>query len=785
MPTHIFGIRHHGPGSARSLCGALAQLHPEIVLVEGPPEADGLLPLLAQPGMRPPVALLLYRPELPRQAVYYPFAAFSPEWQALHFALANGIPARFFDLPQAYQLAEVLSSELSIQNQPPDDPASEAPAESGAGNDQGNAKRKTQDSEHTRRSDPLGWLAAAAGYSDGERWWEHMVEQRRDGADLFAAILEAMAELRAAAPPDPNPLEARREAHMRQAIRAAQKEGYQRIAVVCGAWHAPALIDLDLAGAKADAALLKGLPKVKVQATWVPWTHGRLAYQSGYGAGIESPGWYEHLWQATAAGMPPTEVSARWLTRVARLLREHDLDVSSAHVIEAVRLAEALAALRERPLPGLPELNEAVQAVFCFGSTLPMRLIHAQLIVGETLGAVPEATPLAPLQHDLNREQKRLRMPAEASWHDYDLDLRKPNDLDRSHLLHRLDLLGVRWGSKGGVRGAPAGSKSTFHELWRVQWQPELTIALIEAGVWGNTIADAASAYAQAAAAAAESLPALTQLVDQVLLADLPEAIEPVMQRLNDAAALASDVAHLLDALPPLANVLRYGNVRNTDTTAVAHVIDGLVARACIGLPGACAALDDEAAAAMYTRLLATNSAIALLPNAAHQASWHAALGRLLADAAPGGARPPGIHGLIAGRACRILLDTGKLSADQAARQIGLALSAAGAPHAAAAWIEGLLRDSGALLIHDDALWRIIDAWLAALPADLFVPTLPLLRRTFATFQRAERRMLGERARQGRASAPAATGLDADATYDEARAEALLPLLAQLLGLGA
>ena len=56
------------------------------------------------------------------------------------------------------------------------------------------------------------------------------------------------------------------------------------------------------------------------------------------------------------------------MTRVARLLREQDLDASAAHVIEAVRLAETLAALRDRPLPGLAELNEAAQAVLCFGS---------------------------------------------------------------------------------------------------------------------------------------------------------------------------------------------------------------------------------------------------------------------------------------------------------------------------------------------------------------------------------------------------------------------------------
>ena len=75
---------------------------------------------------------------------------------------------------------------------------------------------------------------------------------------------------------------------MRQSIRAALKQGAENIAVVCGAWHAPAL--QELGPAAPDQRTLRGLPKVKVAATWVPWTYGLLARDSGYGAGVDSPG---------------------------------------------------------------------------------------------------------------------------------------------------------------------------------------------------------------------------------------------------------------------------------------------------------------------------------------------------------------------------------------------------------------------------------------------------------------------------------------------------------------
>ena len=123
--------------------------------------------------------------------------------------------------------------------------------------------------------------------------------------------------------------------------------------------------------------MIKGLPKCKVKATWIPWTYERLTWRSGYGAGVESPGWYHHLWSC------PSLTPIHWLTQVARLLRKQDIDASSASVIEAVRLAQALATMRDRPAPGLPELTEAAQTVLCFGDDLPMKLIQEQLIVSE------------------------------------------------------------------------------------------------------------------------------------------------------------------------------------------------------------------------------------------------------------------------------------------------------------------------------------------------------------------------------------------------------------------
>ena len=760
---HIFGIRHHGPGSARSLRRALEALKPDCVLIEGPPDAGELLGLVAHKEMKPPVALLIYDPEKPQRSAYYPFAEFSPEWQGIQHAVEWKVPVRFIDLPQSVLMG--IAAEEEERRAAAAEETEGEEAETGE-----EAVRVLKLTESVLSLDPLSHLAKAAGYSDSERWWEHMVEHRRDGAEVFAAVLEAMTALREAAIQsslqrfEPE-REEQREAHMRQSIRAAQEEGFKKIAVVCGAWHAPALAKMP--EAKEDTERLKGLPKRKVVSTWIPWTYSRLAYASGYGAGVESPGWYDFLW---AQSKRKGNISTEWLVKVARLLRGEDLDASSASVIEAVRLAESLCALRNRPLPGLPELNEATQTVLCFGDALPLRLIQEKLIVSERLGEVPEDTPMVPLAYDLTREQKRLRLPAEALAKEYDLDLRKPNDLDRSQLLHRLNLLGVKWGDRREQRGA---QKGTFHEIWVLQWQPEFAVSLIEAGVWGNTISGAASARVRETALKAEELPALTGLLDSTLLADLPEAAEFLMTRLQAVAAVASDVGHLMGALPPLAQVLRYGNVRKTDAEMVAGVVDGLVARICIGLPGACGSLNDEAAEEMFAKILETHAAIGLLQNAEHSTSWNGVL-RQLVDS-------PNLHGLIGGRACRLLHETQQFDTREAARRFGLALSAANPPAQSASWVDGFLRNSGILLLHDEALWKVLDEWVTNLSADHFTAALPLLRRTFSTFAVPERRQMGDRVARGVSHATKGP-LKAEG-FDEERANRALPLLAQLLGL--
>ncbi|MEU5842721.1 DUF5682 family protein [Rhodococcus sp. NPDC047139] len=695
----VFGIRHHGPGSARALVQALTEFEPDTVLIEGPSDADPVLALAAADDMVPPVALLAYARDEPARAAFWPFAAFSPEWQALRWAYLHDADVRFCDLPAATSLA----SDREVGDRTTDD--------------------------------LLGMLARAGGYDDFEQWWDAVFEHRP--AHAFDEITDMMRVLREDIEIDDHT--ARREAHMRQVLRATVKAGARAIAVVCGAMHAPALSGR-LGPAAPDARLLKGLPKVKTNLTWVPWSHSRLSLSSGYGAGITSPGWYHHLFTR------PSDTTARWFTRVARVLRDEDLPVSSAHVIEAVRLADTLAALRGRAVAGLDEVVEATRSVLCDGSDVLLDLVTRRLVVGEALGSVSDATPTVPLDTDLQKQTKSLRLKRSAETKSLDLDLRREIDVARSRLLHRLMLLGIDWGTPAE---SVVRSTGTFRETWTLKWDPELSVAIVEASRWGTTVESAAGAtVTDRAARPGIALADLTSLLEQALLADLRAAIPHLVTAIDAAAALDHDVLHLMNALPTLVRTVRYGDVRGTDLSSLEHVADALLARTCAGLPAAVTGLDHDAADALRVAVDEVHLALAVREDTSATERWLETLASM-------GDRDD-VDGLLGGRITRLLRDAGRLDEHDAALRVARALSVGSSTVAKARWIDGFLGGGGLLLVHDSALFDLVDGWIADLTDEDFVDVLPVLRRTFGAFTFGERRLLGQTVRGERSRRTAA-----------------------------
>lgn len=728
MAIHYLGIRHHGPGSAKNVRDYLVETKPDIILLEGPPEAEAILTWANHAEMKPPVAILAYAPDNLQQSLFYPFVEFSPEWQAILYSIENKIPLRFMDLPVAHKLA-MNKEEQSAQI--------------------------ISDDAH----DPLFHLASAAGYSDTEKWWENFIEYRDNNEQIFEAVSEAMTGLREELSITEKHSEKCREAWMRKQIRQAEKEMYRDIAVVCGAWHVPALKNPPKQ--KDDTELLKGLPKVKVECTWIPWSYSRLSFYSGYGAGINSPGWYKHIWKTKK------DTNIKWLTKVARLFRKKQIDISASHVIETVRLAETLAYLRGYTKPGLEELNEATLSVMCMGEDILMSLVHQELIVGPGIGAVPADSPKPPLQVDIEKIQKQLRLPLSEVEKEIVLDLREEKDLAKSIFLHRLSLLEIKWAHQQRVSG-----KGTFKEAWVLHWDPAFVIDIIDKGLWGNSVEEACQNYIQSIAIN-KSLQEIGALLTDTLLADLPKTSEVLLEQINTLAAASSDVIQLLEVLPSLVNSLRYGNVRKTDAEMLRLIVNSLITRICISLPNACQSVDEDSALKLLDLFFKLNDAISILQQEEQLADW----GKTLVNIAENKNAAP----LLSGYSTRLIYDHKFLSGEALLHLFSRSVSLANEYAYTTSWLEGFLKGSGTILLLDNVLWEMIHQWIAGLTQEQFVTVLPLLRRSFSQFSQPERKKLGEKAKNNHPASAITTKTQLNFNHEEGLKA--VPIIKQLLGI--
>lgn len=794
MSVTLLGIRHHGPGSCRHVVQYLNELKPDLILLEAPSDVAPMLdfvptltqaqesplpPALSQKAedkpevkegepkpqslpdmLRPPVALMAYQSDQPKNSAFYPFAEFSPEWQTMLYGKEHRVEVRPFDLPLSYTLAmraeqmaqeEAAAAQAAAQlAQETEKAATEQVAEQGQGpaaealtseselQDEAQgaepADAEAQDSPEHLVADPFDYLAELEGMTDGEQWWESRIEQRLESKDIFAAVELAVTALRENLPEHSSKRDLVREAWMRKELRAALKEvgAEGKIAVVCGAWHVPALAQLASFKVKDDNALIKELPKPlnknKVGITWIPWTYSRLSYYSGYGAGINAPGWYHHVF------LHPDDDGTLWLTHVAEVLRGEGFDISVAHVMEAVRLARTLAALRGLTHPTLSEFNEAVTTVMGMGDDVVLRSVARALVIADRIGTIPSKVPMVPLLADVTAIQKHLRQPFVEGIKEVILDLRKPLDLERSVFFHRLGLLGIAW-----AKEEEASGRGTFKEKWQLEYRPELIVHIIEHAIYGNTLLEAVPNYVQAQMQEHPELKFITKLLEQVMTCDLPDLVAQMSARINDLAAQASDMRVLLESLPPLCAVVRYGNVRKFDFSAVRDMLETMLTRINVGGFLMCININDDAAHELKDHLGQVNLALNTLNDEACSKIWHDFITKVQASGK--------VHPLISGCTTRLMRDHHTITNELILQALSYYSSVGNTPNDIAFWFEGFLENSGTVLLLDDVLWGLVNSFICNLDDESFAQVLPILRRTFATFEQHERTKLGQKAK--------------------------------------
>ncbi|MEZ3462133.1 MAG: hypothetical protein K1W23_08255 [Lachnospiraceae bacterium] len=706
---NFFGIRHLSPAGAYYLKGFLDEKRPKLVLVEGPSDFGDMLSDMVRGETKPPIAVLAYTKEAPVRTVLYPFAEYSPEYQAIWWCHEHHVECRFMDLPSETFLA---IPECGMQE---------------------------AEGEEARVS-VYEQLDQKSGEDGHDTFWERVMEQAGSmeayhvGANNFGANIRSLTEGKE----NDWAETVLREAYMRQQIRKAVDAGMepQDIVVVTGSYHVEGLKSWQ----DADEDL-SGMPKVEANHTLMPYSYYRLSTRAGYGAGNKAPAYYALLWEGLNKGEPMYAVYS-YLIRLAKYQREKGNPVSSASVIEAVRLAMSLAQLRGGTIASLRDLRDAAETCIGEGSVSNIILATADTEIGTAIGALPDGVSRTSIQEDFYRQLKDLKLEKyrDITAQDLMLDLRENRrvsseksafiDLHRSFFLHRLRVIKVSFAQQQAV----SQDNATWSEHWVVRWTPEAEIELVESALKGDTIDGAASFAMKERVENAGNMGDIALVIEDACCCGMEKAVSYATAALQRMAVDAASVEDLAKTAQRLSVVVQYGNIRRIDAKPLEPILQQLFYRACLILEQACVC-DDAASKVIITAMEQLNSA-ELAHDFLDNAEWIKVLDNI--------SERDDLNTKLSGFAAAILLERGSMDTQQLRTEVSRRLSKGIPADLGAGWFEGLAMKNRYALIARLSLWESLNDYLDTLDDEEFKRALVFLRRAFADFSAAEKDQIAE-----------------------------------------
>ncbi|MFN8280083.1 MAG: DUF5682 family protein [Saprospiraceae bacterium] len=702
MATQIryFGIRHHGAGSARRLTNALGEFKPDLIAMEIPAESVPLIHQLQSVAHQCPVAFVYYNPDNIRETTYYPLAEYSPEYQAIVYAGEHQIVIHPLDIP-----AGLKTWHRSLEK-----------SETGG----------LSADQHRMINDPIAYLARRSGYEDSERWWESYFESWHDALDLFDVIADLMLQLRLQSAGLDDRVTIIREHYMRRELDLCIKKNPQRLAVICGAWHVPALIPDS--GVPVPPMNIDLLSSKKMKTGIIPWTNRRLALNASYTAGIVAPQWSECMFEnhSNAVNL--------WLTRAARMMREYGFDVNTAELIDTARLATELALLRELPTPGIMELQDACITILGKGDASRISLIMNELLIGQRTGSIEISASTLSLVTEFKNQLKAFRL--NKYWMEnppemLQLDLRKEKHLLISRFLHQSTLLQLLWCEEESVSVQALGN---FHENWRFQWEPDCEIRLTEAAIEGSDIQTAILKISERLWTETKDLLALGHWINHGLKADMPELWNLISTRLHDLSVSDNSLIDLAELIRPLVSSISYGNIHQMDVAQLEKILDDIIPHIILEFPSQSALIKSDEAQKLLRCMDLIQSFFYHFSKNDHLDLWISTLNLASTQV--------NIHPKIRGRIWYLCLEQKWTSRELFVVELNHIFSKSARINDTAEWIEGFLHQSTGFYLFQENALQNMQQWISALEEQEFREVLPVLRRSFGSLQMTERQRI-------------------------------------------
>ncbi|MDU1890855.1 MAG: DUF5682 family protein [Dysgonomonas sp.] len=720
---NIFGVRHLSPGASFHLIKYLEEKKPKCILIEGPADATELITDIANKKVKPPIALLSYTTELPIETVLYPFAAYSPEYQAICWGVKKKLDVRFIDLPTDIMLK--LKQERIQED-----------------------RREEADDFYMFHNGLYDKVAHYYQEEDYESYWERNFEHNlnagsfREGLSYQSGqIREMVVDKEYEAVPHDFSYNLIREAHMRMEIQRAIKEGFspEDIVIIVGAYHVLG-INEEIPPMSDDE--LKKLPRASSQLTLMPYSYLRLSSRTGYGAGNKAPYYFDLMWNAIREDKLD-DLSAVYLSRIAEELRKSGNNASSASVIEAVRLANALTSMRSGSLPVLTDLHDAV--ITCFGGGDLPSVAEAinKVDIGTAIGSLPEGVSQTPVQEDMNQELKRLKLInyKSAVAQELTLDLRENLkvktqeaafiDLNRSTFFHRLQVLNIHFADKIRV----SQDSATWAEKWVLRWTPEVEIEVVEANLKGETLEIAAAFELKEQLNECTDVSLAAKIIRQACECHLTNIFDNALSTLQRLLVDSNNFRETAEAAHELSVLIQYGDLRQFNLEPLVPILQQLFLRSSLLLVDA-ASCDDKAASGIVQAINVMELISQQQYDVVDVETWQKELQVL--------AWRDDLNTKLSGVAFSILLEHNLASEEDCAKEVSRRLSPGVPADLGAGWFEGLSGRNRYALLSRISLWKELDKYVGQLDDDEFYRSVVFLRRAFGEFEPNQKNSIAE-----------------------------------------
>jgi hypothetical protein len=718
----VFGIRHLSPGASYHLIDYLELNKPKCILIEGPSDANEFMDFIADKNVVPPIAILAYITRLPVETILYPFANYSPEYQAICWGKRNKCELRFIDLP-----SNILLQLEEFKNKKITDEAKDFYA------------------YHNKIYEKI---ASHYHEDDYESYWERYFEHNlnkdtfREGLKFQSKeIREMVVDKEFETVPYDYSYNALRESYMRREIDRALADGFtiENIVVVVGAYHVSGITNDEPALSNKE---LKTIPKAPTKIALMPYSYLRLSSRMGYGAGNKAPYYFENMWE-TMQDNCLDDLPVMYLSKVAQEQRKAGHNASSANVIDAVRLAESLASMRSGSLPVLQDLHDA--AVTCFGSGDLSVVAEAlnRVDIGIAIGSLPESLWQTPIQENMYQELRRLKLSdykSEAAKM-LELDLRENHkvksieaafiDLNRSTFFHRLKILGINFARELSVNQDSA----TWKELWELRWTPEVEIEIVETNFNGETIEFATAYCLKERLNQCIAISEAAKIIKDACECSLTELFENAINTLQSLLIDSDNFKETVYAAQNLSVLIQYGDIRRFNLEPLKPILQQLFLRASLLLVSA-SNCDNKAAKEIGECINSMELISQEMYSYVDSKLWQDELEQL--------AKRDDLNTVLSGIAFSIMLEHNLVSDDDCANEVSRRLSPGIPADLGAGWFEGLSGRNRYALLSRISLWKELDNYINSLDEEEFYRSLVFLRRAFGQFEPAQKNSVAE-----------------------------------------